>query len=75
MTTTATFAQYCRIESIAGGASASPRAIVRAAWTLLSENGRTPAMRHHRHAWLRQVLAYHRHYHALAESLGAPETR
>ena len=52
------FAQYCRIESKAGGVSCTRREFIRAARTLLTPKGRTcRRTRDARHAWLREGLA------------------
>jgi len=51
------FAQYCRIESMAGGLSCSDREFIRAALTKLSAEGKSVGKRAWRHAWLRDGLA------------------
>ncbi len=53
------FAQYCRIETKAGGISATNRAFVRAAHSLLSNRGKSQQMRLMRHRWLREGLHLH----------------
>ena len=53
------FAQYCRIESRAGGCHASSRAMIRAARTMLRKSGKARAQRDARHEWLREMLAMH----------------
>ena len=52
------FAQYCRIESIAGGVTASTRDFIRAARTRLSAHGKTREAREARHQWIREGLAH-----------------
>jgi hypothetical protein len=47
-----TFAQYCRIETAAGGVTCSNRDFIRAARALLSSEGKSRAMRHARRMWL-----------------------
>lgn len=54
------YAQYCRIETKAGGCHASPRALIRAARSVLAKHAKTRPYREVRHAWLREVLAQHR---------------
>lgn len=51
-----TFAQYCRIESAAGGVHCTNREFIRAARALLSANGKARAQRKARHIWLRDGL-------------------
>ena len=51
-----TFAQYCRIETAAGGVRCSSRDFIRAARALLSCEGKSRAMRNARHIWLRDGL-------------------
>ena len=53
------FAQYCRIESRAGGVHASPRAMIRAARTMLTKRGKSREQREARHEWLREMLTMH----------------
>ncbi len=50
-------AQFMRIETKAGGIAASNRAFIKAARTLLSEEGRSAKQRDARKAWLRRGLA------------------
>lgn len=59
------YSQYCRIESRAGGCSASPRAMIRAARTLLAASGKSREQRNLRHKWLREMLAKHAEARAL----------
>jgi hypothetical protein len=47
-----TFAQYCRIETAAGGVTCSNRDFIRAARAMLSRDGKSRAMRHARRMWL-----------------------
>lgn len=54
-----TYAQYCRIETKAGGVSYTPRQFIKAAHTVLSEAGKSRLLRDGRHAWLRAGLEYH----------------
>jgi hypothetical protein len=61
-----TYAQYCRIESRAGGLSASPRAMIRTARTLLSPLGKSRTKRDVRHEWLREMFVYQRDALAMA---------
>ncbi|MHC4302433.1 MAG: hypothetical protein ACYS7Y_34675 [Planctomycetota bacterium] len=54
------FAQYCRIESKAGGVSASGREMIRAALSLIKPESRySREYRKGRHEWLRQMLVMH----------------
>ena len=53
------FAQYCRIESLAGGVHASPREMIRAARTMLTPLGKSREQREARHQWLREMLDMH----------------
>jgi hypothetical protein len=53
------FAQYCRVESIAGGVHASGRDMIRAARTMLAPTGKLRAQREARHEWLRDMLIMH----------------
>lgn len=55
-----TFAQYCRIETAAGGISCTARQFIRAAHALLSDEGRGFAARSARHKWIRAGLAIRR---------------
>lgn len=55
----ATFAQYLRVQNLAGGSSASNRRIIKAAHTRLSNAGKAYDARIARHAWLRSLLAIH----------------
>ena len=50
------YAQYCRIESRAGGVSCTRREFIRAARTMLEPSGKLRANRAGRHAWLRDGL-------------------
>ena len=51
------FAQFLRIETLAGGAGCSDRAFIRAAHTLLSPVSRVSGdARPHRHRWIRDGL-------------------
>ena len=52
------FAQYCRIESMAGGLSASTREFIRAARTRLNAHGKSREAREARHQWIRAGLAH-----------------
>jgi hypothetical protein len=54
------YAQYCRIESRAGGCNATPREMIRSARKCLSKYGKARASRDLRHVWLRELLAMHR---------------
>ena len=55
------FAQYCRIESRAGGCNASNREMIRAALSMIQKKHRfARASRSSRHAWLREMLSIHR---------------
>jgi len=53
------YGQYCRIETRAGGCSASPRAMIRSARKCLRKSGKTRETRAMRHEWLREMLAMH----------------
>jgi predicted membrane chloride channel (bestrophin family) len=53
----ATYAQYLRAETRAGGLSKSTRQLIRAARTMLSPAGKTRNNRESRHDWLRSILA------------------
>ena len=53
------FAQYCRIESGAGGVWATPREMIREARKMLRKSGKSREQREARHAWLREMLAMH----------------
>ena len=53
-----TYAQYLRIETKAGGVSATPRQFIKAAHSLLSDQGKSKDRREWRHQWLREGLAY-----------------
>jgi len=53
------FAQYCRIESRAGGVSATSREMIREAHKMLKKSGRGRAQRSARHVWLRDMLSMH----------------
>lgn len=50
------FAQYCRIERMAGGVGCTDKAFVKAALSLLSPEGRGRSARSARHEWLRSGL-------------------
>lgn len=52
------YAQYERIETLAGGVNCTPRQFIKAAHTKLTEKGRSREMRTQRHAWLREGLSY-----------------
>ena len=65
------FSQYCRIETKAGGAFCSDRAFIRAAHSLLTDNGKARDMRAARHAWIREGLAMLRKSKRQAIQLGA----
>ena len=52
-----TFAQYCRIESAAGGCDITPREFVKAARALLHCDAMGYEWRGRRHVWLRAGLA------------------
>jgi hypothetical protein len=62
------FAQYCRIESRAGGVSASPRAMIRSARKCLSKSGKSRESREMRH-----MLAMH--HEALLEYMSVMSGR
>lgn len=51
-----TFAQYCRIETAAGGVHCTNREFIRAARALLSTDGKARAQRKARHMWIRDGL-------------------
>ncbi len=51
------YAQYLRIETLAGGVTASPRAFIHACHKRLSATGRGRECRSMRHAWIRDGLA------------------
>lgn len=53
-----THAQYQRIETKAGGTSCTPRQFIKAAHSLISEQGKSRDHRRHRHHWLRRGLAH-----------------
>jgi hypothetical protein len=53
------FAQYCRIETRAGGVSATPRQMIRSARKCLSKAGKSRESRAMRHEWLREMLSMH----------------
>lgn len=59
------FAQYCRIESLAGGVWATKREMIRAAHMMLTPLGKSREQREARHAWLREMLDMH--HEALVE--------
>jgi hypothetical protein len=48
--------QFLRIESKAGGVFCTPYQFIKAAFTVLSKQGKTRQMRDSRHAWLRSGL-------------------
>jgi len=50
------YAQYCRIESKAGGASCTVREFVRACHSVLSDAGKARDKREWRHEWIRAGL-------------------
>jgi len=50
------YAQYLRIETSAGGVTASPRAFIRACRCRLSATGRGRGCREQRHRWMRDGL-------------------
>ena len=50
------YAQYCRIESKAGGASCTVREFVRACHSVLSDAGKGRDKRDLRHEWIRAGL-------------------
>ena len=52
------YAQYCRLETKAGGAFASNRDFIKACHSVLTKQGRSAASRDARHKWLREGLAY-----------------
>ena len=53
------YAQYCRIESRAGGVSCSARQFVRAALSMIKKRSRySREFRDARHQWLREGLDY-----------------
>jgi hypothetical protein len=66
-----TFAQYCRIETAAGGALCSNRDFIRAARGLLHDEAMHHDWRARRHAWLRAGLAMLQNSRAQALSMGA----
>ncbi len=53
------FAQYCRIESKAGGIIATDRQFIKACHTFLSTHGKSQQMRLIRHKWIREGLHTH----------------
>lgn len=53
------FAQYCRIESRAGGCCSTSRAMIRAAHSMITSKGKSRECRESRHAWLRSMLEIH----------------
>ena len=53
------YGQYCRIESKAGGVSATGREMIRAARTMVTKQGLSRACRLVRHKWLREMLVMH----------------
>jgi hypothetical protein len=53
------YAQYLRIETKAGGVSATRREFIAAAHSRTSREGKGRNMRELRHRWLREGLAYH----------------
>lgn len=50
------YAQYKRLETLAGGVSASNTDFIKAAHTVLSAQGKTRQCRHNRHPWIREGL-------------------
>ena len=52
------YAQYCRIESRAGGVGCSARQFIKAAHTMLKPRALKFECRDARHAWLRDGLNY-----------------
>lgn len=48
--------QYQRVETLSGGSLSSDRQFIRAARTLLSEQGKPRNARSQRHAWLLELL-------------------
>lgn len=55
------YAQYCRIESKAGGCGCTRRQFIRAALSKLKAKARrSRAQREARHLWLLEGLEYHR---------------
>ena len=52
-----TFAQYCRIETAAGGCDITTRQFIKAAGALLHEDAMRHDWRGRRHVWLRAGLA------------------
>lgn len=53
------YAQYCRIETKAGGVWCSRRQLIRAARTLLAPRSKTRELREARQKWLREALELH----------------
>lgn len=53
------YAQYLRIERLAGGVTATRAQIVRASHKLLGKRGRSSGLRKWRHAWINRVLVHH----------------
>ena len=52
------YAQYCRLESKAGGVSCTPREFIRACLSVLKKKSRySRTFRHQRHQWIRSGLA------------------
>jgi len=51
------YAQYCRIESRAGGVGCTVREFVKACHTCLNATGRGREQRDSRHVWIRNGLA------------------
>ena len=50
------YAQYCRLESRAGGCLSSDRAFIRACRAVLNRKGRSRVARRGRHMWIREGL-------------------
>lgn len=62
-------AQYLRIESLAGGVTASPREFIRAARGRLAPAGLSRARRAWRHDWLRSGLRQLQEQRAMLKAL------
>jgi len=52
------YAQYLRLETKAGGCTATPREFVKACHTVLKQSGKARNKRDVRHQWIREGLIY-----------------
>lgn len=52
------YAQYCRIESAAGGVACTEREFIRACHGVLSPSGKSHERREWRHEWINEGLDY-----------------